>query len=149
MELVPGDVILLGEGAATPADARLLEASELRMDESALTGESMPVSKTVDAVVEDRPGDTPVGDRASMVFRGTTVVGGAGRAVVTATDAVTELGSIGALVGSMEHAPTPVEQRLDALGRRLVWLTLGVAVVEIGVGLLGGRDPWLVVETGL
>src|SRR5690606_20012657 len=54
-----------------------------------------------------------------------------------------------ALVGSMEHAPTPVEQRLDALGRRLVWLTLGVAVVVIGVGLLGGRDPWLVVETGL
>jgi len=149
MELVPGDVILLGEGAATPADARLLEASELRMDESALTGESMPVSKTVDAVVEDRPGDTPVGDRASMVFRGTTVVGGAGRAVVTATGAVTELGRIGALVGSMEHAPTPVEQRLDALGRRLVWLTLGVAVVVIGVGLLGGRDPWLVVETGL
>ncbi len=148
-ELVPGDVIVLSEGAAVPADARLLRADELRMEEAALTGESEPVGKSTDPVVEEAAGPTGVGDRTSMVFKGTTVARGAGEAVVVATGASTELGKIGVLVSTLEHAPTPIEQRLDVLGKRLVWLTLGVAALVILVGLVGGRDPWLVVQTGL
>jgi Ca2+-transporting ATPase len=146
--LVPGDVVVLSEGAAVPADARLLTADELRVEEAALTGESEPVSKSVEPVV--RGGDmVGVGDRTSMVFKGTTVARGAAEAVVVATGTGTELGKIGALVSAFEHAPTPIERRLDVLGRRLVWLTLGVAALVILAGLLGGWDPWLVVQTGL
>jgi P-type Ca2+ transporter type 2C len=148
-ELVPGDVVVLSEGARVPADARLLEASELQVDEALLTGESMPVPKSVEAVDEERPGETGVGDRTSMVFKSTTVTRGAGTAVVVATGTATEIGKIGELVGSLEHAPTPIERRLDVLGRRLIWITLGVALLVIAVGLMGDRDPWLVVETGL
>jgi Ca2+-transporting ATPase len=146
-EVVPGDVLVLAEGMAIPADGRLLEANELQVDEAALTGESMPAAKTTEAVSGSAV--TVVGDRISMVYKGTTAVGGAGRAVVTATGAQTEIGRIGALVSAIEPTPTPIERRLDALGRRLVWLTLAVALVVIAVGLLGGRDPWLVIETGL
>ncbi|MEX2473353.1 MAG: HAD-IC family P-type ATPase, partial [Gemmatimonadota bacterium] len=148
-ELVPGDVVVLSEGARVPADARLLEASELTIDEALLTGESMPVPKSVEPVAEERPGETSVGDRTSMVLKGTTVARGSGTAVVIATGTRTEIGKIGELVGSLEQAPTPIEERLDVLGRRLIWITLGVAILVIAVGLAGGRDPWLVVETGL
>lgn len=148
-ELVPGDVVVLSEGARVPADARLLEASELTIDEALLTGESMPVPKSVEPVAEERPGETSVGDRTSMVHKGTTVARGSGTAAVVATGTATEIGKIGELVGSLEQAPTPIEERLDVLGRRLVWITLGVALLVIAVGLAGGRDPWLVVETGL
>lgn len=147
IDVVPGDVLVLAEGMAIPADGRLLEANELQVDEAALTGESMPAAKASEAVSGSAV--TVVGDRSSMVHKGTTAVGGAGRAVVTATGAQTEIGRIGALVSSIEPTPTPIERRLDALGRRLVWLTLAVALVVITVGLLGGNDPWLVVETGL
>jgi Ca2+-transporting ATPase len=148
-DLVPGDVILLSEGASIPADARLLRADELRIDESLLTGESVPVAKAADPVPEPAEADVPVADRTSMVFKGTTVAGGAGRAVVTGTGMGTEVGRIGELVGSLEHQPTPIERRLDVLGRRLVWLTLLVAAVVMVVGFLGGQDAWLVVETAL
>ena len=146
-EVVPGDILVLAEGVKIAADGRLLEAAELRVDEAALTGESVPVTKSSDALAAS--GVTALGDRTSMVFKGTTAVGGAARAVVTATGARTEIGRIGELVSAIEHAPTPIERRLDALGRRLVWVTLAVASVVIGIGLLGGLDPWLVVETGL
>jgi Ca2+-transporting ATPase len=148
-ELVPGDVLLLAEGAAVAADARLIEANELGLDEATLTGESMPVSKSVRAVQEEASRGTAIGDRRSMVFKGTTVARGAGRAVVVATGASTELGRIGELVGSVDHGPTPIERRLDALGRRLVWITLAIAGLVFAIGVLGGRDPWLVFETGL
>ena len=148
-QVVPGDVVVLSEGGAVPADARLLQADELRVEEAALTGESEPVAKRVEAVPETEAGTTSVGDRTSMVFKGTSVARGAGEAVVVATGVETELGKIGALVSSIEHAPTPIERRLDVLGKRLVWLTLGVAALVIGVGLMGGRDVWVVVQTGL
>ena len=144
-ELVPGDVLVLEAGAAVPADARVLAAHELRVVEAPLTGESMPVLKTPDAVEED----TPLAERGSMVFKGTLSATGSGRAVVTATGRDTEIGRVSELVAVTESEETPLERRLDALGRRLVWLTLAIAVAVIGLGLVRGRDPWLMVETGI
>lgn len=144
-ELVPGDVLVLEAGAAVPADARVLEARELRVVEAPLTGESMPVLKTPAPV--DR--DTPLAERGSMVFKGTLTATGGGRAVVTATGRGTEIGRVSELVALTESEDTPLERRLDALGRRLVWLTLAIAAAVIGLGLLRGREPWLMVETGI
>jgi P-type Ca2+ transporter type 2C len=113
-ELVPGDVILLDPGAHVPADVRLVEARALRVEESALTGESVPVTKSVESVDIG----TPLAERTSMVLLGTTVTAGRAAAIVTATGEGTELGKIGRLVRNVETEPTPLEQRLAALGRR-------------------------------
>lgn len=144
-EVVPGDVILLEAGQAVPADARLIETHELRTSEAPLTGESLPVFKYVDPV----DADAPIADRTPMVYQGTSVVAGSGRAVVTATGMTTELGRIGGLVAGIAEEKTPLEVRLDALGRRLVWAVLAIALVVIGIGLLQGRPVGLLVITGL
>ena len=123
-DIVPGDVIELSAGQAVPADGRLIGGTEFRTAEAALTGESMSVSKHADRQLEP---DTLLPDRLNMVYAGTTVEAGAGRAVVTATGAATELGRIGTLVAGLESEPTPLERRLDVLGRRLAWLALGIA----------------------
>lgn len=124
--LVPGDVIQLDLGRRVPADARLIDGSDFRTDEAALTGESLPVSKRGD---ERHDEGIPLADRTNMVYKGTTVTGGTALAVVTETGAATEIGRIGALVGTIEEKRTPLERRLDDLGRRLVWLALGVAAM--------------------
>jgi Ca2+-transporting ATPase len=145
-EVVPGDVIVLEEGQAVPADARLLQSAELRTNEAALTGESLPASKRADAVL---PPDTPLAERENLVYRSTLVVGGAGRAVVVATGAATEVGRIGTLVGAIAEEPAPLERRLDALGRQLVWIALGAGVLVGAMSYLQGV-PWaLTIETGL
>ncbi len=144
--LVPGDVVLLEEGNAVPADARLLESIELRTIEAPLTGESIPVDK--DAAPVSDP-DTVLAERASMVYTGTEVVSGRATAVVVQTGEDTELGRIGSLIAAVEHGRTPLEERLDTLGRRLVWLTLAVAAVVTGLGVLRGAPLGLMVETGL
>src|SRR5690606_35993053 len=113
-------------------DARLIETHELRTSEAPLTGESLPVFKYVDPV----DADAPIADRTPMVYQGTSVVAGSGRAVVTATGMTTELGRIGGLVAGIAEEKTPLEVRLDALGRRLVWAVLAIALVVIGIGLL-------------
>jgi P-type Ca2+ transporter type 2C len=144
--LVPGDVIETSAGHRVPADARLLSTTDLRLTEAALTGESLPISKHADAIL---PVDAPLADRVNMLYKGTTVAVGTGRAVVVATGAATEVGRIGTLVGSMPEERTPLERRLDALGHRLVWLTLAVATVVATLGAIQGA-PWgLVVETGI
>jgi P-type Ca2+ transporter type 2C len=145
-ELVPGDVVELEEGDAVPADGRLLEVSGLRVNEAPLTGESLPVDKEVGALAEE---DVPVGDRRPMVYSGTTVVAGRGTLLITGTGERTELGRIGALLAEVESGKTPLEERLDQLGRRLVWLTLAVAAVVVGVGIARGREISLMVETGI
>lgn len=143
--LVPGDVVELDSGDAVPADVRILEAAELRTLEAALTGEPTPVAKSPDAV----DSGAPLAERAGMAWMGTTVASGRGRAVVVATGSSTELGRIGALLASVEAADTPLEERLEAMGRRLVFLTLGVAALVVVVGVLRGT-PWVrMVETGL
>jgi Ca2+-transporting ATPase len=144
--LVPGDVVELTAGRRVPADARLISETDLRVVEAELTGESLPISKQADTILED---DTQLADRVNMLYKGTTVAAGTARAVVIATGATTEVGRIGTLVGSVVEEETPLERRLDALGRRLVWLTLAIAAVVALLGAVQGAPLGLVVETGI
>ncbi len=133
-ELVPGDVILLASGDKVPADARLLTTRELSVDESALTGESLPVVKSVAEV----PPEALVPDRLSMAFGGTLVTSGAGEAVVVATAGRTELGRISALLHETPKVETPLTRSLASVGKGLTVAILAVAVLLFGVSLLRG-----------
>jgi P-type Ca2+ transporter type 2C len=144
--IVPGDVVELRSGQAVPADARLLTAVDLRTDEAALTGESLPIGKRAGAVL---PEAALLADRVNMVYKGTIVAGGTARALVAATGAATELGRVGALLSGIEEEQTPLERRLDALGHRLVWLSLGVAALVGGLEALHGQPIALVIETAI
>jgi Ca2+-transporting ATPase len=144
-ELVPGDVIALESGQFVPADARLIETTDLRTMEAALTGESEPVLKTLEGLAVE----VPLPDRTDMVYQGTTVADGRGRALVVATGTQTELGRIGELVGSVREERTPLERRLDALGHRLVWLALGMGAMVAALAALRGFPLGLMVETGI
>ena len=145
-QLVPGDVILLEEGDAVPADARLLESAELRTVEAPLTGESVPVDKAPEPLSDP---DTLLADRAPMLYTGTEVVSGRATAVVVHTGDETEIGRIGELIALVEPGKTPLEVRLDALGRRLVGLTLVVAAIVTALGVLRGAPLVLMIETGI
>ena len=144
-DLVPGDVILLEEGRSVPADARLLEAADLRVNEASLTGESLPVQKQVEPVAED----TSLAERSSVLYQGTTIGAGSARAVVFATGMETELGRIGGLVGGIAEERTPLQRRLDKLGRRLVWLALAAAAIVVGIGALHQLPLGRLIETGI
>ena len=144
--VVPGDVVVVEAGTRVPADARLISSTELRTDESALTGESLPVRKEVEP--DARP-DAPLADRTTMVFRSTLAVDGHGRAVVVATGMRTEVGRIGALVGAVREEPAPLERRLDALGRRLAWVAVAAAVLVALLGLVRGTPAALALETAI
>jgi P-type Ca2+ transporter type 2C len=127
-EVVPGDVLVLAEGDAVAADARLVEASVLKVAEASLTGESEAVLKDVAAL----PGDVALGDRLDMVFSGTAVASGRGRALVTSTGMGTEMGRVAQLLGRTEEARTPLQREIDLVGR-----TLGIAVVFIAIVVVG------------
>ena len=144
--IVPGDIVQLDIGRLVPADARLIETTDLRTDEAALTGESLPVSKRAEEQLEE---GTPLADRTNMVYKGTTVAEGTAVAVVTDTGGATEIGRIGTLVGTIEEARTPLERRLDELGRRLVWLALGIAALVAALGAWQGAPLGLVIKMGI
>ena len=145
-ELVPGDLIVLEAGAQVPADARLVTATALRLDESALTGESAPVDKTADAVIVPH---APIAERSTMVYLGTSIVAGRGVALVTATGIVSELGHIGQLVGLAGERTTPLERQVELLGRRLMGVALAICAVVGLVGVVHGL-PWaLMLETAI
>ena len=144
-EIVPGDILLVDGGDVVTADVRLLEASKLQANESALTGESVPVSKQTDPVDED----TSLAERASMLFKGTAVTRGSGEGVVVSTGMETELGNISSLVERAEEQETPLQRRLSELGHRLIWLTLGIAALVILSGVIRGRDLFLMVRSGI
>ena len=144
-ELVPGDVVLLDAGDAVSADLRLVKSAKLAADESVLTGESVPASKTVETL----GADTPLMERDNMVFRGTAITRGTGIGLVTATGPATELGRIAELVSSAGAQATPLEERLNQLGRKLVWVTLFLSAVIALVGIVGGRDPRLAIEVAV
>lgn len=129
-ELVPGDIVRLAPGDKVPADLRLTQAHQLRIDEAALTGESVPSSKQVDPVAAT----AGVGDRTSMVFSGTIVSAGQGRGIVTGTGAGTEIGKIQALVGDAGSLATPLTKQLAAFGKVLTLVILGMAVVMLLIG---------------
>lgn len=135
-ELAPGDVILLEAGNLVPADCRLLESVNLRIQEATLTGESEPVEK--DPTVLDRP-NLPLGDRRNMAYMGTTVTYGRGKAVVTATGMGTELGKIAGLLQGVAHELTPLQRRLDQVGRTLAVVALGIAGLIFTLGWLRGE----------
>lgn len=136
-DLVPGDVVLLESGARVPADLRLSRAHNLRVEESALTGESVPVEKTVDPTAAD----ASLGDRTCLAYSGTLVVYGQGRGVVVATGADTEVGQIGALVSETSSLATPLTRRLDQFARQITGLILLVGAVTFGYAhLVGGMD---------
>ncbi|MDZ7780705.1 MAG: cation-transporting P-type ATPase [Gemmatimonadota bacterium] len=143
-ELVPGDVVLLSEGDVVTADLRLIEAEGLQVDESSLTGESVPVDKETEALEES----VPLADRSCMVYRGTTVRRGRGTGIVAKTGMDTELGAISSMVGD-ENDESPLDARLDRLGRKLVWLTVVVAGVVVAAGILAGRNLVMMVQTGI
>ena len=132
-ELVVGDVILLEAGDAVPADGRILESASLQIEEAALTGESVPVSKAIEALSLDGAKDIPLGDRKNMVYMGSIVVYGRGKAVVTATGMQTEMGKIADALSKTEEGQTPLQIKLSQLSKILTWLVLGICVVILGL----------------
>ncbi|MBN1685456.1 MAG: HAD-IC family P-type ATPase [Spirochaetales bacterium] len=143
--LVPGDIAVVEAGDIVSADMRIVTASRLRVDESALTGESVPVDKQTAPV----PGDAVLAERANMLFKGTKIIRGSGDAVVTATGMQTELGTISSLVTETKDEKTPLEKQLAKLGNRLIWITLGIAVVVVVAGVLSGKELRLMIETSI
>ena len=143
--IVPGDVVEITAGQHIPADGRVIEAANAQCDEAPLTGESMPVEKTRSTLARS----TPLADRTNMVHKATTIIAGTARAVVTATGMATEVGAIDALVEGVRAEPTPLERRLDALGHRLVWVTLGVAAVVAALGVRQGLDIYSIAQTAI
>ncbi|MBD3245634.1 MAG: HAD-IC family P-type ATPase [Candidatus Omnitrophica bacterium] len=144
-DLVPGDIVLLNEGDIVSADLRILEASKLQANESALTGESMPVSKQEKPCAED----APLHDRRSMLWKGTTLLRGSGEAVVTATGMETELGNISSLAEEAGEEKTPLEKKLNRLGHVLLWVTGAVAALLAVSGILAGKEAYLMIETAI
>jgi len=136
-EIVPGDIIILKVGDKVPADARLLEVMNLKVDEAVLTGESVPVEKRIDVL----PKETPLPDRINMVFSGTTIVYGRGKAIVTATGMNTEFGKIASIVQEVKEEETPLEKRMEHVGKWLGILSLLVCGVVASLGLLRGYGP--------
>ncbi len=143
--LVPGDVIILEGGDIVTADLKIINASKLQANESVLTGESLPVNKSLDTQ-DDR---SPLAERFSMLFKGTALTRGSGEAIVVATGMQTELGKISSLVEETVEDETPLEKRLNQLGNWLIWVSLGTAAVVAVTGIMAGRDLVLMIETGI
>lgn len=137
-ELVPGDIMLLESGARVPADGRIVEQVNLEVNEATLTGESMAVAKTEDILRETNP---VLGDQRNMVFAGTVVTSGRGKAVVTATGMKTEIGKIAGMISQAEDEATPLQKRLEQLGQWLVLICLGVCAMVGTMGVLRGEPP--------
>jgi len=131
-DLVPGDIVLLASGDSLPADVRLLQARNLRVDEAALTGESMPVEKSIEPVARE----AAIGDRRGMGYAGTLVIQGQARAVVVATGAATEIGRIGRMLASVESGTTPLLRKMEGFGRTLTVVILGLAALMFAFGML-------------
>lgn len=135
-DLVVGDVVLLEAGDAVPADCRLIEAASLKAEESALTGESFPVTKCAEKLCADGEKDVPLGDRKNMVYMGSSVSYGRGVAVVTAVGMDTEMGKIAGALAAAKDEDTPLQKKLNQLSRILSVLVLGVCVVVFAVDIL-------------
>lgn len=135
-DLVPGDVVLLEAGQRVPADLRLHQVARLKVDESALTGESVTVEKTTAALPEGEPA---LGDRHNMAWQGTLVTHGHAEGLVVATGRHTELGRVAALLQRTERRLTPLQQRLAAFGRRIAWVVLAICTLVFALGVLRGE----------
>ena len=140
-ELVIGDVVILEAGDAVPADGRIIENASMKIEEAALTGESVPVNKLIDALnLKAGQEDIPLGDRKNMCYMGSTVVYGRGKAVVTATGMDTEMGKIAGALAETADEETPLQKRLDQLGKTLSFIVLGICVFIFAFNLLMKGD---------
>ncbi len=142
-KVVPGDICILDEGDVAPADLRLFESEGLEVDESSLTGESLSVEKST----EEIPADTPLGDRTNMVYKGTGIQEGDGTGVVVATGMDTEVGTIARLATEAEGGSDPLTRQLDELASLLVKAIIAVSIVVGAIGVLGGKDAMVMLET--
>ena len=136
-DIVPGDIVFLDAGDSVPADGRLIDCARLKIEESALTGESVPVNKMIDVLnLKKGEDDIPLGDRKNMVYMGSSVAYGRGTLVVTATGMNTEMGKIADALTKAEDSETPLQKKLNQLSKVLTWLVLGICVVIFGVQLI-------------
>jgi len=145
-ELVPGDVVLLDAGDSIPADGRLVEAASLAIQESALTGESVPVNKNTDTLANE---EMPLGDRKNMVYMSSLVTKGRGRFIVTETGMDTEIGKIAHLIQNTEKNQTPLQKKLEELGKILAIGALVACAIVFLLGLIRGGDPLLLFLTAV
>ena len=141
-DLVPGDVVILEAGDAVPADGRIIECASMKIEEAALTGESVPVNKLVKVLNLDGEKDIPLGDRKNMMYMGSTVVYGRGKAVITGTGMDTEMGKIASALSEAKEDETPLQKKLTQLSKILTVLVVGICVVIFAVGLIrAGMSP--------
>ncbi len=140
-QLVPGDVVLLEAGDAVPADGRIIENASMKIEEAALTGESVPVNKLMDALnLTSGQEEVPLGDRKNMCYMGSTVVYGRGKAVITGTGMDTEMGKIADALAQAQEEQTPLQRKLDSLGKTLSFLVLGICVFIFLFNLVMKQD---------
>ncbi len=144
-ELVPGDIINFEAGDIISADARIIRASRLSADESSLTGESVPIEKDTEII----SADTILAERKNMLYRGTFLTNGSGSAIVTATGMQTEIGKIAKVTQEAHDELTPLEKRLESLGKKLIWISLAIAFFVAISGILSGKDLYLMLETAV
>ena len=144
-KLVPGDVVILEAGDVIPGDGRLVESNQLQCDESSLTGESLPSGKNTDKLSKD----TALGDRLNMVFKGASVMNGKGKAVITGIAQNTQLGTITSLVESAVETTTPLDKKLNALSKKLIWLTLTLTALFAITGIIQGEKWVLIIKTSI
>jgi len=145
-DIVPGDVVLLEAGVIVPADMRLIESAQMRVDEAALTGESVPVEKSVGDLCD---ADISIGDRVNMVYKGTIVTYGRGTGLVVGTGMATELGKIASMLQDEEEVRTPLQKRLTVFGKNLAIAILVICAVVFVIGLLRGEGPLLMLLTAI
>ena len=140
-ELVPGDVVILDAGDAVPADGRIIENASMKIEEAALTGESVPVNKLIDALnLTAGQNEVPLGDRKNMCYMGSTVVYGRGKAVITATGMDTEMGKIAGALAQAQNEETPLQKRLDQLSKTLSYIVLGICVFIFAFNLFMAKE---------
>lgn len=145
-ELVPGDIMMLESGDKVAADARLIEVQNMETQEAALTGESLPVRKIADKEFHEH---SSLGDRKNMVYAGTAIVKGRGKSIVCGTGMVTELGRIADMIQDGEEESTPLEKRLESLGRWLVWGCFLICIIVVATGVAKGEPLFLMCMAGI
>ncbi|MEO8885031.1 MAG: cation-transporting P-type ATPase [Mucilaginibacter sp.] len=144
-QLVPGDLVPLEAGDIVPADGRLVEVHRLQCDESSLTGESFPTNKFTEKI----SGQAATGDQHNMIFKGTAVINGNGKAIITGIAGHTQLGIITSLVESSAETATPLDKKLNNLSKRLIWVTLAMTAIFAISGIIEGKKALLIIETSI
>ena len=144
-KITPGDLIVLEAGEIIPGDGHLVESNQLQCDESSLTGESLPTLKNIEILSKE----TVLGDQFNMVFKGSSVMNGNGKAIITGIAKNTELGKITSLVESSADTQTPLDKKLSALSKKLIWITLIMTVIFAITGIIQGKDWFTILETSI